>query len=93
LERPHPAKRCERRSAVRLNDPHRVAPVVVLLAFLLVPPALYSQNARFEEFTETKPMAGEIAPDFTLETVDGERFTLSEVYAEQPVVIEFGSYT
>jgi cytochrome oxidase Cu insertion factor (SCO1/SenC/PrrC family) len=78
---------------VRLNDPQRIAPVVALLVFLLVPPALYSQSARFEQFTEAKPLAGEVAPDFTLEIVDGERFTLSEVYAEQPVVIEFGSYT
>jgi peroxiredoxin len=36
---------------------------------------------------------GEIAPDFTLETLDGEEFTLSEAYANRPVVIEFGSYT
>ena len=78
---------------MRLNDPQKIAPVVALLVFLLVPPALYSQSARFEQFTETKPLAGEVAPDFTLETVDGERFTLSEVYAEQPIVIEFGSYT
>ncbi len=78
---------------MRLNDPHRIAPLVALLAFLLVPPALYSQSARFEQFIETKPVAGEVAPDFTLETVDGERFALSEFYAEGPVVIEFGSYT
>jgi cytochrome oxidase Cu insertion factor (SCO1/SenC/PrrC family) len=85
--------KCERRCAVKLHDPIRVAPLVALLAFLLAPPALYPQSARFEQFTETKPLAGEIAPDFTLETVDGEQFTLSEVYAERPVVIEFGSYT
>ncbi len=78
---------------MRANAPLRVAPALALLAFLFTPPALFAQSARFEQFTETKPMAGEVAPDFTLETLDGERFSLSEVYAEQPVVIEFGSYT
>ena len=38
-------------------------------------------------------VAGEGAPDFTLLTVDGEEFTLSEAYANRPVVIEFGSFT
>ena len=78
---------------MRLNDPVRLAPVVASLAFLLAAPALFAQSARFEQFTETKPMAGEVTPDFTLQTVDGEEFTLSEAYVEQPVVIEFGSYT
>ncbi len=78
---------------MRPNGPLRVAPAVALLALLLGPPALLAQSARFEQFGETKPMAGEVAPDFTLKTLDGERFTLSEVYAAQPVVIEFGSYT
>jgi cytochrome oxidase Cu insertion factor (SCO1/SenC/PrrC family) len=85
--------KCDRRCAVRPNAPLRIAPAVALLAFLLAPPAVFAQSARFEQFTETKPMAGEVAPDFTLETLDGERFTLSEVYSEQPIVIEFGSYT
>jgi cytochrome oxidase Cu insertion factor (SCO1/SenC/PrrC family) len=78
---------------VRPNGYRSVVPALVLAAFLLVPSSLHSQSRRFEEFTDTKPMAGEIAPDFTLQTVDGEEFTLSEVYAEGPVVIEFGSYT
>lgn len=78
---------------MRLNNPRSVATLTALLAFLLVPAGLYAQSVRFEQFTETKPLAGEVGPDFTLETVDGERFTLSEVYAERPVVIEFGSYT
>ena len=78
---------------MRLNDPVRLAPVVASLAFLLAAPALFAQSARFEQFTETTPLAGEVAPDFTLTTLDGETFTLSEAYAERPVVIEFGSYT
>jgi cytochrome oxidase Cu insertion factor (SCO1/SenC/PrrC family) len=83
----------ERRCAVRLHDPLRAAPAIALLALLFAMPSLHAQSARFEQFTETKPVAGEVAPDFTLQTVDGEVFTLSEVYAEGPVVIEFGSYT
>ena len=64
-----------------------------LLAVLLAPDSLPAQNRRFDEFTKTKPIAGEIAPDFTLETLEGTEFSLSTAYAEQPVVIEFGSYT
>lgn len=78
---------------MRQSDPLRAAPGIALLAFLLAAPSLHAQSARFEQFTETKPVAGEVAPDFTLQTLDGEVFTLSEVYAERPVVIEFGSYT
>ena len=78
---------------MRLNDPIGIAPLVALLAFLFAPPTLLAQSARFENFTVTEPMAGEVAPDFALETLDGERFTLSEAYAGRPVVMEFGSYT
>ena len=67
--------------------------VLALLALLLAPSGLSAQSSRFDEFAETKPMAGELAPDFKLLTVEGEEFRLSEAYAEQPVVIEFGSYT
>lgn len=78
---------------MRPNDHLRVAPALALLALLLVPSGSSAQSRRFDEFTETKPTAGEVAPDFTLQAVDGEEFTLSGAYAEQPVVIEFGSYT
>jgi len=70
--------------------------VVLALALLfvsMVPSSLPAQNRRFDEFTQTKPMAGEIAPDFTLETLEGAEFSLSAAYAVRPVVIEFGSYT
>jgi hypothetical protein len=71
----------------------KILPVSVVAAILLCPSSLYSQSKRFEEFVVTPPLVGEVAPDFTLQTVDGEKFTLSEAYAKQPVVIEFGSYT
>jgi peroxiredoxin len=47
----------------------------------------------FHDFAKTKPLAGEMAPAFTLETLDGREFTLSEAYAIRPVVVEFGSFT
>ncbi len=66
---------------------------MALAAMLLAPSELLAQSSRFEEFPFTPPLVGEIAPDFTLLTVEGEEFILSEEYAVRPVVIEFGSYT
>lgn len=69
-----------------------VAILVCVVATLSVNGAT-AQSSKFEEFPNVFPKAGDTAPDFTLKTLDGETFTLSEAYAEQPVVIEFGSYT
>jgi hypothetical protein len=68
---------------------------VVLLTLVIIgfPCDAFAQSERFEKFAETTPKAGETAPDFTLKTLDGEVFNLSEAAADQPVVIEFGSYT
>ncbi|MFC1500722.1 hypothetical protein ACFL6T_06890 [Candidatus Zixiibacteriota bacterium] len=52
-----------------------------------------SSGGMFEEFPNRTPKVGEMAPDFTLRTVENETFTLSEAFAKGPVVIEFGSYT
>ncbi|MFC1559438.1 hypothetical protein ACFL39_02495 [Gemmatimonadota bacterium] len=52
-----------------------------------------SSGGMFEEFPNRTPKTGEMAPDFTLKTLDDETFTLSEAIANGPVVIEFGSYT
>jgi cytochrome oxidase Cu insertion factor (SCO1/SenC/PrrC family) len=71
----------------------RIVPALAALALLSFPSLLSAQSSRFEEFTMTNPMVGDMAPDFTLQTVDGEELTLSEAYADRPVVIEFGSYT
>ena len=71
----------------------RIVPALALLAILLAPSHLSAQGTRFTEFTITKPLVGDVAPDFTLYTLEGEEFALSEVYANTPVVIEFGSYT
>lgn len=60
---------------------------------VILPLTLSAQSAKFDEFPNVQPKAGEMAPDFALKTVDGEDFQLSEAVAKQPVVIEFGSYT
>ncbi len=52
-----------------------------------------SGRGMFAEFPEREPKVGEIAPDFTLKTLNDETFTLSEAYEQGPVVIEFGSFT
>lgn len=75
------------------RDYLRLVPAVVTLALFAGPSTLLSQSSKFDEFTVTDPLVGDVAPDFTLQTLEGETFTLSEVYATQPVVIEFGSYT
>ncbi len=66
---------------------------ISLLALLLTPTSAFGQSARFEQFAETSPMAGEMAPDFTLMTLDNEPFHLMSVVADMPVVVEFGSFT
>lgn len=78
---------------------HRLTPAHVAslaLCFLLttaLPTATRAQSARFEQFTVTSPKAGEMAPDFSLLTMDNEPFHLMEVVVDKPVVIEFGSFT
>ena len=52
-----------------------------------------SGSGIFADFPEREPKVGEMAPDFTLKTLDNETFTLSEAYEQGPVVIEFGSFT
>ena len=75
----------------------RVAPAfllgICLLLPALAPPMVQAQSARFDQFAETSPKAGEMAPDFTLMTLDNEPFNLMEAVAEKPLVIEFGSFT
>lgn len=60
---------------------------------LLAPVQAQAQSARFEQFGETTPMAGEMAPDFTLFTLDNEPFNLLDEVMDMPLVIEFGSFT
>ena len=75
------------------RKPHARQLILACMGVLLLPASLRAQSAKFDEFPDKEPTAGNVAPDFTLMTVEGEPFTLSEAYAEKPVVIEFGSYT
>ena len=83
-----------RRTLVRLSPaPGFLVGVTFSVLLLSSPGAVQGQSARFDEFAETSPKAGEMAPDFTLLTLDNEQFNLMEVAADRPVVIEFGSFT
>lgn len=68
-------------------------PCLVFGLVLFLPANAQAQSARFEQFAETSPKAGEMAPDFTLLTLENEEFNLMEAAAETPIVIEFGSFT
>lgn len=46
-----------------------------------------------QEWVAGPPRIGEPAPDFTLRTPDGEQIRLSDLYADKPVVLEFGCTT
>lgn len=54
-------------------------------------PAPHQPGPRLAHFPETAPTPGEAAPDFALETVDGETVRLSEVVGDRPVVLQVGS--
>lgn len=43
------------------------------------------------DFHHTKPMAGDLAPDFSLRDLQGNVFQLSERIGRRPMIIEFGS--
>lgn len=64
-----------------------------LLLPALAPDTAQAQSARFDQFAETSPKAGEMAPDFDLLTLENEPFNLMAMAAETAVVIEFGSFT
>ena len=85
-----------KRDSVRPSPPARLllaGLLFALLAILVAPQGTQAQGAKFDEFTVTSPKAGEMAPDFTLMTVDNQPFNLMEAAAEKPLIIEFGSFT
>jgi hypothetical protein len=65
----------------------------LLLSVAILPMSVTAQSAAFDNFTVTSPKAGEMAPDFTLTTLDNQPFNLMEAAAENPLVLEFGSFT
>ena len=54
---------------------------------------LAKRQAMEQEFREASPAVGEQAPDITLTTTGGHQVSISDHYADKPVVIEFGSIT
>lgn len=50
-------------------------------------------NAQERRFIAAEPRVGQIAPDFALLTPEGEEIRLADLYAEKPVVLEFGCVT
>ncbi len=70
-----------------------VQPFVLAVFLLTIPRVVEAQTARFDNFSNAKPTAGEVAPDFTLMTLDGETFNLHQVALDKPIVLEFGSFT
>ena len=68
----------------------------VSLAFMLVSAAASAQqrgdHGRYRE--DTAPKVGDVAPLFTLKSLDGaEEFSLEACRDSRPVVLLFGSYT
>ncbi|MGB0716919.1 MAG: hypothetical protein ACPGXK_13635 [Phycisphaerae bacterium] len=48
----------------------------------------------YQLMSRPAPQAGDIAPDFTLDTYDGSRaVTRSRIQGDRPMVLIFGSYT
>lgn len=79
--------------AVRTRARFCVPGIILCLTLILTPDQGLAQSARFEQFGETTPKAGEMAPDFTLFTLDNEPFNLLSEVKDMPLVIEFGSFT
>ncbi len=50
-------------------------------------------NPQEQKFIAAEPRVGQTAPDFTLKTPDGTEVRLADLYAEKPVVLEFGCIT
>jgi len=68
---------------------------VILPALQTLPPVTCpaTREAKNSEFNQVGPDVGETAFDFSLESITGERITLSALLAEKPVVLIFGSFT
>lgn len=59
----------------------RLSFLVAWLAFIAFAPAL------------AQPQVGEVAPEFTLKSVQGRPYNLTTLRRHKPVVLVFGSYT
>ena len=67
---------------------------VLLLGVLGMAGSADAQNMRRGRGSDNAPKVGDIAPDFTLEYLEGDKTaTLSDYAGESDVVLIFGSYT
>jgi len=78
--------------SIPISSMIRLAVLSLALA-LAAPGVAEAQSARFDEFTQAKPTAGEKAPNFSLMTLEGQPFDLHAAAMEKPIVLEFGSFT
>ncbi len=76
----------------RYRLPPGLLPLLLSIG-ITIPVQAQMRLPRLERFWQNAPEEGTVAPDFTLKTLEGTTFTLSEAYAERPVVLEFGSFT
>ncbi len=67
-------------------------PLVLLIACVALDPGTAAGQSRLD-FLSARPAVGELAPSFSLWTLDGTVFRLRHEYRQRPVVIMFGSYT
>lgn len=66
--------------------------VVVIMLFVLCGSA-YAQGARFRNFSNASPKAGEAAPDFKGINEEGKEIALSQFKDKKHVVFIFGAIT
>ena len=69
--------------------------LVVLLLFVLVfiPVSAASQRGRFKGDAGA-PKKGDVAPTFTLNTLDGKKeVDIAKLIGRKPIILIFGSYT
>ena len=61
---------------------------------LLDPPSKLARDCeQYQSFAARPMVPGQIAIDFTLKDTKGKDYTLSNLLAEKPVVMIFGSFT
>ncbi|MBW1945828.1 MAG: hypothetical protein JRJ51_23805 [Deltaproteobacteria bacterium] len=65
----------------------------MLFVLVLIPVGASSQRERFKR-DDGAPKKGDVAPTFTLKTLDGEKeFDIARLLGRKPIILIFGSYT
>ena len=67
--------------------------VLLLFVLVLTPVGASSQRERFNR-DDGAPKKGDVAPTFTLKTLDGEKeVDIAKLIGRKPIILIFGSYT